>query len=260
MSDNEKRRSDEARPQEVPWYERAFGEFYADLYAHRSPAEVIELLGAINRTRSLEGPALDVACGGGRLVRELAASGLSAVGVDLSLPLLRRARGLGTDLQLARSDMRSLPVRSGYFASVFFLFTSFGYFDDPSEDEAVLQGAARALRPGGWLVLDFLNPRPTLAGLVADSIREVRGMEVRERRRYVAETRQIKKSVEVRDADGIQLEYEESVRVYDHSEFVALFSRAGLRLAQTWGEYGGEGFDAEHSPRMIFHAQKGPAT
>jgi SAM-dependent methyltransferase len=192
MSDKEKRRSNDVEPQEVPWYEEAFGEFYADLYAHRSPAEVVELLGAIERTRPLDGPALDVACGGGRLVRELAEFGLSAVGVDLSLPLLRRARRLGKDLQLARSDMRSLPVRGGAFATVFFLFTSFGYFDDPAEDESVIQGAARALRPGGWLVLDFLNPRPTLEGLVPESVREVRGMEVHERRRYVPETRQIK--------------------------------------------------------------------
>lgn len=256
MSAKGTKRSDDEKTDGVPWYREAFGEFYADLYAHRSLREAKGLVAAIKRIRPLEGPVLDVACGGGRLLQALTTPGRQVIGVDLSLPLLRRAQSLGPDFKLAQADMRALPVGAESVSAVFFLFTSFGYFDDRAEDEEVLGGAARALRPGGWLVLDFLNPAPTLAGLVPESERVVHGFRVRERRRYAPESRQIKKNVEVWDEVGIQLEYEECVRVYEHSEFVELFARAGLVVAETWGDYEGRAYDAERSPRMIFHAEK----
>ena len=35
--------------------------------------------------------------------------------------------------------------------------TSFGYFDDPSEDLKVVNNIYSALKPGGVLVMDYIN-------------------------------------------------------------------------------------------------------
>ena len=49
--------------------------------------------------------------------------------------------------------MRKLPsVWSGRFDGVVNLFTSFGFFENPSDDARVIGEFARVLKPGGILV------------------------------------------------------------------------------------------------------------
>ena len=49
--------------------------------------------------------------------------------------------------------MRKLPARwTGRFDAVLNLFTSFGFFSDPSDDARVIAEFARVLKPGGLLV------------------------------------------------------------------------------------------------------------
>ena len=55
-----------------------------------------------------------------------------------------------------RGDMRTLRYEHE-FDAVLNWFTSFGYFDSQTND-AVLAGFARALRPGGRLLLEMHNP------------------------------------------------------------------------------------------------------
>jgi SAM-dependent methyltransferase len=52
-----------------------------------------------------------------------------------------------------RADMRSLPAKwTGRFDAVVNLFTSFGFFAEPSDDFRVLREFSRVLRPDGALV------------------------------------------------------------------------------------------------------------
>lgn len=98
---------------------------------------------------------LDCPCGQGRHAHLLAEAGYAVDGVDLSEPLLKRARarGTGPTLRYTRADMRRLPARwTGRFDAVVNLFTSFGFFADPRDDQRVIAEFARVLRPGGMLV------------------------------------------------------------------------------------------------------------
>jgi SAM-dependent methyltransferase len=98
---------------------------------------------------------LDVPCGQGRHAHLLAEAGFHVDGLDLSRALLARARarGTGSSLHYYRGDMRRLPSTWGRrFEAVVNLFTSFGFFLDPADDERVIGEFARVLRPGGLLV------------------------------------------------------------------------------------------------------------
>jgi SAM-dependent methyltransferase len=98
---------------------------------------------------------LDVPCGQGRHAHLLAEAGFDVDGLDYSPELLARARarGVGATLRYTRGDMRKLPKRwSGRFDAVLNLFTSFGFFAEPADDERMMHELARVLKPGGALV------------------------------------------------------------------------------------------------------------
>jgi ubiquinone/menaquinone biosynthesis C-methylase UbiE len=113
-------------------------------------ARVIEVLGLPAGSRIL-----DVPCGQGRHAHLLAEAGFNVDGLDYSDHLLKiaRKRGTGPNLRYTRGDMRKLPARwSGRFDAVLNLFTSFGFFSDPSDDAKTIGQFARVLKPGGMLV------------------------------------------------------------------------------------------------------------
>jgi SAM-dependent methyltransferase len=85
----------------------------------------------------------------------LAEAGFDVDGLDYSDDLLARAkrRGAGPQLRYSQGDMRALPSGwTGRFDAVVNLFSSFGFFADPGDDQSVLREFSRVLRPGGLLV------------------------------------------------------------------------------------------------------------
>jgi SAM-dependent methyltransferase len=99
---------------------------------------------------------LDVPCGEGRIAGRLADRGCEVIGVDSSERFLLLARDRYPHATYEHGDMRALPYE-GEFDAVVNWFTSFGYFD-PATNDAVLAGFARALRPGGRLLIEMFNP------------------------------------------------------------------------------------------------------
>jgi ubiquinone/menaquinone biosynthesis C-methylase UbiE len=116
----------------------------------REVARLIDVMG-----QPLGAYILDVPCGQGRHSHLLAEAGYNVRGVDLSRDLLTvaQARGTAPNLQYTRADMRRLPRSwSNRFDAVVNLFTSFGFFVDPADDERVIVEFSRVLKPGGLLV------------------------------------------------------------------------------------------------------------
>lgn len=102
---------------------------------------------------------LDVACGTGRHATALARRGARVQGLDVTSTYLREARraarGLG-NVNFMLGDMRRIPFRAEFDAAIN-IWTSFGYFEKPSDDLKVLRGIARALKPGGLFLIDLLD-------------------------------------------------------------------------------------------------------
>lgn len=131
-------------------YLREFEPFFDLAEDRRQAGRVLDLLALPVGAR-----VLDCACGQGRHAHLLAEAGLDVDAVDLSASLLAtaRARGTGRTLRYRRADMRRLPAAwTGRFDAVLNLFTSFGFFADPRDDERVVGEFARVLAPGGVLL------------------------------------------------------------------------------------------------------------
>lgn len=103
------------------------------------------------------GAVLDLCCGPGRHSIPLALRGLDVTGVDRSPALLRQAQELaeekGVQIELVREDMRRF-VRPAAFDLALNLGVSFGYFEDPAENLAVLANVQESLRPDCAFVLE----------------------------------------------------------------------------------------------------------
>lgn len=110
---------------------------------------------------------LELGCGSGRLLAPLAAAGNRVVGVDASAAMLNRAndrlqhaiaRGQAT---LVHGEMQDLSkLEPGSFDLVIVPLNGLLHVDEAEAQRRVLEGAARALRPGGLLAIDVLNPVP----------------------------------------------------------------------------------------------------
>lgn len=230
------------------WYETAFRKQYLDLYYHRDDAAAKGEASFAARALGLAAGSrvVDVACGAGRHARALGALGLRVVGVDLSRDLLAEAR----DVVRVRADMRALPFRGAFDAATSF-FTSFGYFDDAG-NRAAMEGIAGALRPGGMLLLDFLNAVAVESHLVPESREERDGRKYHVRRR-IDEGRVVKDVVI--EEEGLTLSYSESVRLYLHHDLIRLMKDAGLSAIASYGAFDGRDYTTD-APRCILVARK----
>ncbi len=250
-----------------PWYETAFGDHYPQLYAHRDEAEAVRCLDLLPRLAPPgDGPLLDLGCGQGRHVAELARRGHVVVGVDLSAPLLARARAVAPTAPLVRADMRRLPLRPGRFTAVLSLFTAFGYFGDAAGHRPVVAEVARVLAPGGHWYLDFLDSERVageLAGGPRTRGREVGGRRVTESRRLAVKPRRVIKTVVIRDAaagdDGpVVLQYDEEVTLFSLEELDDLAATAGLRRVAAAGSYAGAPLQPGHGDRWLLVYRRSP--
>jgi SAM-dependent methyltransferase len=231
---------------------------YHRLYAHRDTMEAADLVDAlVGRLAPPAGAAiLDLGCGSGRHARRLAAHGFEVTGLDLSAASLARARRRpGAPVRFVRQDMRQ-PFGTRAFDCVVSLFTSFGYFADAADHEAVVDNIARALRPGGRVVLDYLNVARAEADLVPQEIAERAGILYRVSR--WSDAAAIHKRIVVEDpASPGPVAFVERVTKLAARDFARLFARARLVVEAVYGDYALGAFEPAVSPRLILVARKG---
>jgi SAM-dependent methyltransferase len=112
------------------------------------------ILGALGLRRG--DAVLDAPCGAGRVSLHLARAGCVITGVDLRATFIRRARrrfrvaGLHGTFRVL--DLRNLDME-GQFDGILNWGGSFGYFSEP-ENAQLVEAYARALRPGGRLLIE----------------------------------------------------------------------------------------------------------
>jgi len=148
------------------WWRTLFNSLYLEtdgdvIENDRNTADEVDLL---IRSVGLErnDRILDLCCGQGRHSLELARRGFPHVtGLDRSRYLIRlarkRAKQRGLQVSFHEGDARRFRLGDGEFHCVCILGNSFGYFERPEDDLAVLEAVKRALGSGGSLVMDLMD-------------------------------------------------------------------------------------------------------
>jgi SAM-dependent methyltransferase len=238
------------------WFESWFDStWYHLLYRNRNEAEAEGFVASLMQVLNLPVPSriLDLACGKGRHSRYLHSLGHEVLGVDLAANSIKQAsawKAPGLDFRVG--DMREAQGNEE-FDLVLNLFTSFGYFDSEEDNLKVLEGIRSALKPGGRLLLDFMNTASVIRNLVPEST-EQRDDTTFHLKRFV-ENGKICKSIQF-ESDGKSFEFREQVQALSQKDFLSYFQKSGLDVVLLSGDYRMNPFDEINSDRMIFLVRK----
>lgn len=117
----------------------------------------------VDCAREFGGPVLEAACGTGRVAWTIAAAGYEVVGVDLSEPMLARARAKQAShpdvaATFHQADMRDFELERR-FRLVVVPFRAFQALLTVDDQMAALGCLRRHLVDGGHLVIDLFDPR-----------------------------------------------------------------------------------------------------
>jgi len=238
------------------WYETWFSQPYYDLlYQHRDEDEAaIFITGLLQHLQPQPNATmLDAACGKGRHATYLATKGFEVTGIDLSFSAIKEAKPQeNAFLSFFQHDMRN-KFRINYFDFIFNFYTSFGYFETTQEDEKCINAFAAGLKPGGKLIIDFLNVLPTLQNFVEDEYKVIGNVHFKITKSYA--DGMITKKIVVTD-NGKQYAFFERVRALQLSNFEKYFNHAGLTIVNTFGDYKLQPYDKINSERLIIIAVK----
>lgn len=240
------------------WYKDWFSSpFYHKLYFERDEKEADAFIRKL--IEHLQPPAgsrmLDVACGKGRHSRILASLGYQVTGIDISLTSINAAKQYETDnLDFYVHDMR-LPFWGNYYDYAFNFFTSFGYFQTRREHDDAIRTIAKSLKPGGTLVIDYLNVHFAEEHLLNEETRSI-GNTIYTIRRWHNETHFYKKIIVADDALERPLEYTEKVAKFSLGDFTDMLAFQGLQVQEVFGDYQFGKYDVRKTPRLILVASK----
>lgn len=193
---------------------------------------------------------LDVGCGPGRHAHALGALGIEVHGVDISERFVDLARtGAPVGVTFDRLDARHLTYDGEFDAAISLCQGAFGLADggagdtpiDP--DGAVLDGIARAVRPGGRVALSAFSAYFQVRWLDPD------------RGSFDAERGVNHERTDIRDESGRSTEVDLWTTCFTPRELRLLAARAGLAVDHLWsvrpGEYGRTVADIDHEEFLL---------
>lgn len=210
--------------------------------------------------------ALDLCCGPARMACALARRGIQVTGVDASSFLLEKARERAARascalaeapatgaLEFVRDDMRTFR-RPEAFDLAINVFTSFGYFEDPRDNQAVLENLFVSLRPGGTLVMEMQSKERLARVFLPSSVHELADGRVWVCARRICDGWQQVENIDYYLQGGSYETFALRHYVYSGQELRRMLLDAGFAQVSIYGGYDGSPFDA--AQRMVAVARR----
>jgi len=240
----------------MSWFAHWFDSpYYHILYKNRDEKEAQVFID--NLVQHLQIPKgsklIDIACGKGRHATYFNSLGLDVVGVDLSPNSIASAKeNENSTLQFSVHDMREV-YQGNSFDVVTNLFTSFGYFEDNTDEQKAINAMATNLKSGGVLVIDFMNVKKVIANLVPSEQKMIDGITFDITRKV--EAGHIIKDIAITDGEEHQ-QFQEKVKAITLTDYSEFISNAGLKIIDIFGNYKLDSFDENIADRLILICKK----
>ena len=186
---------------------------------------------------------LDLNCGIGRHSIELGKRGINVLGTDLSPAYIEIARKRASRRKVEDKvsfqvvDMRQIQTalaKEEHFDGILCLWTSFGFYDDDTNDD-VLRQCLKLVKPGGFFALDIVNRDWVLRNFSERSFEWIKDRLVLYERQFDVQTsRHNEKRTFMRRIDENTLvldgTFQMDLRVWSLHELILLFKRAGWKF------------------------------
>jgi ubiquinone/menaquinone biosynthesis C-methylase UbiE len=244
------------------WFERAFDAGYLEVYDQFEQEPIWQMdCDFLCKQIGLEPGAvvLDHCCGAGRHALELARRGMRVTGLDISPSLIaearRRSQEQSLDVRWVLKDAREMDFDQEFDAAFNYL-TSFGY-GEQEDNQRILHGLHRALRPGGTLLIEMINTIWLLGNFTPTLRRVYEEFTYIERRSYDPRTGRIVTHREKADRDGVTQVLEPfSVRSYLPCSMAHMLEQAGFQVGEFVASPSGGPFHTFSTSRLAILAQR----
>ncbi len=232
----------------TPWSYDAIAEVYATDMGQSMPFDDVGFYRDVCAQRG--GKALELGCGTGRILLDLLAGGVDAIGMDRSLPMLQRlrkdAQARSLDVGVLQGDLRALPfARSARFDTILLPYSLITYLIDAQDAAALLRELDARLARNGRIVLDAFIPQPVAS--FSDFRRDYRrphGTGFLEREKRITALSDGCNRIERRyrvldrhDRTQASFDTDETIRPYAPRDLATLATTAGLQVAQSVWNY-----------------------
>ena len=228
------------------WFDTTYYHLlYKDRDDHEAQLFMTHLTNFLNLPE--HGTILDLACGKGRHAKFLNSLSYNVTGVDLSENSIAFANQFENDtLHFDVHDMRNSYPKQ--FDAVFNLFTSFGYFEDDTDNVKTLAAIQQRLNETGFGVIDFMNADFIIDNLVPEETKTVEHIDFYIKR-YVKDG-YIYKEIRFTDADEDYF-FTEKVQAITLKDFERYFEQTNINLLAIFGDYKLNKFHSKTSERLI---------
>jgi SAM-dependent methyltransferase len=223
------------------------------------------------------GPVLELGCGTGRVLLQIARAGFRVTGLDLSEMMLRRCREkLASEphevqerISLHRGDMADFDLGEK-FGRIIVPFRPFQHLLEVREQLACLRCAHRHLEPGGRLILDLFQTDPRRmhdpAFLNEEIVESEATLPDGRKLRLASRLSAFHRAEQFNDCELIfyvthpdgrteRLVFAFPLRYFFRYEVEHLLARCGFRVAELYGDFDRTPLSAE-SREMLFIAEK----
>jgi SAM-dependent methyltransferase len=163
---------------------------------------------------------LDVGCGPGRHSHELARRGMIVHGVDISARFVELAtESAPPGATFERLDARALPFEAEFDAAISLCQGGFGLVSE--QDPSVIEGMARALKPGGGLAVSAFSAYFQVKWLDEDDD-------------FDADAGVNHEQTTLKDEHGVEQPFDLWTSLFTPKELRLLAGRAGLDVHAVW--------------------------
>ena len=240
----------------MEWFENWFdSKYYHVLYKNRDKKEATTLINnLLNRFKfSKHSTFLDLACGTGRHSVYLNNKGFKVEGVDLSRKSLEKAKIYESKtLKFYCEDIRNFR-KPKHYDVILNLFTSFGYFQNESDNQKVFQNIHESLKNKGLFILDFFNTNKVISKLKEHEIKIINNIRFEITKKHDGDF--VYKNICVTDNENKHT-FTEKVQLIRKDQFINYTTGLNMKLINSFGDYHFNNYDHQNSERLILVFQK----